>query len=641
MANYNNLKAGIDAVIKTNGRQEISGAALNAQLKNMITELGAGYQYMGVATPATNPGAPDANVFYLASEAGTYTNFGGIVINEGEVCALVWNGTWAKQVTGAATADKLNQLGQEFEGVFSTIGEMNFTKNENVGLLRSANGTIDTNISTIRTSDFIFLPSSVKGIRYYDVFDNSAPYCGLALYDESQAFIAAVNTARTGVLDLSQYPSAKYVRYSSILQYPNNDGYIVLIGERQPLDDRILDAKFNSGTDNLPVYASANGEYDFYDDGKAWGVRNGVLTELAASGWARTELIPINRKMRNDGITASSLYAYTSANGYYSIIFLGKEKEVISYYDDGITESHELNVVALAIPNNAVYFVANGVAGKAKIDGTILSKFPSYSSVTRLENPTDTPLKIIKKEVGFAAMFLDWGFIGDSLSSGEMDCYENGVHVSPPDCDFYEHSWGQYICRLCGTHGYNFSVGGQTAHGWINETGERGWGNGVVGASANPKLAYTIALGTNDKYRISESYPVGTSADVNLVDYHNNANSFFGDYAGIIQRIRSIQPKAPIFVITTFKGLGTDEINNAIKQMPSLFDNVYLIDMNTHFINPYGTWKNGFVNVSHFSAAGYLMVAWATMNYIDMIVQNNPEKFLGQCLVGKNYELNP
>lgn len=118
MANYNDLKTGIDAVIKTNGRQEISGAALNAQLKNMIAELGAGYQYMGLATPATNPGTPDANVFYLASEAGTYTNFGGIVINEGEVCALVWNGTWTKQMTGAATADKLNQLGQEVDDIY-------------------------------------------------------------------------------------------------------------------------------------------------------------------------------------------------------------------------------------------------------------------------------------------------------------------------------------------------------------------------------------------------------------------------------------------------------------------------------------------------------------------------------------------
>lgn len=124
MANYNNLKAGIDAVIKTNGRQEISGAALNAQLKNMIAELGAGYQYMGMATPATNPGTPDANVFYLASEAGTYTNFGGIVINENEVCALVWNGTWTKEVTGIATADQLSQLGQETDDLDYMISDI-------------------------------------------------------------------------------------------------------------------------------------------------------------------------------------------------------------------------------------------------------------------------------------------------------------------------------------------------------------------------------------------------------------------------------------------------------------------------------------------------------------------------------------
>jgi len=135
MANYNNLKTGIDAVIKTNGRQEISGADLNTALNNMITELGAGYQYMGVAAPATNPGTPDANVFYLASEAGTYTNFGGIVINECEVCALVWNGTWAKQVTGAATADKLNQLGQSLykDNTNSVVLPYSITTNVEVG----------------------------------------------------------------------------------------------------------------------------------------------------------------------------------------------------------------------------------------------------------------------------------------------------------------------------------------------------------------------------------------------------------------------------------------------------------------------------------------------------------------------------
>lgn len=142
MANYNNLKAGIDAVIKTNGRQEISGAALNAQLKNMITELGAGYQFMGVATP-TNPGTaqtPDYKCFYLAATPGTYTNLGGLVVADGEVAILKYDTAWTKEVAGIASADKLNQLSQ---GVYSGTIYMDSLKRENFiigdsGVIRTA-----------------------------------------------------------------------------------------------------------------------------------------------------------------------------------------------------------------------------------------------------------------------------------------------------------------------------------------------------------------------------------------------------------------------------------------------------------------------------------------------------------------------
>lgn len=113
MSNYSSLKATINANVKQNGNQEITGAIMNSVLNAMVDSLGAGYQYKGVATPATNPGTPDYNVFYLASEAGTYTNFGGIVIGDNEVAALVYNGSWSKQTTGAATAAEVSQLAQE------------------------------------------------------------------------------------------------------------------------------------------------------------------------------------------------------------------------------------------------------------------------------------------------------------------------------------------------------------------------------------------------------------------------------------------------------------------------------------------------------------------------------------------------
>ena len=96
MGNYELLKAAINEVIKANGRQEITGEVLNQVLLSMVNSLGAGYQCMGVATPSTNPGTPDQNVFYFATQAGTYTNFGAIVLQEG-ISVLIWDGDWASQ----------------------------------------------------------------------------------------------------------------------------------------------------------------------------------------------------------------------------------------------------------------------------------------------------------------------------------------------------------------------------------------------------------------------------------------------------------------------------------------------------------------------------------------------------------------
>lgn len=116
MANYATLKAAIVAAIRENGNKEITGNLLQQQLLAMVNSLGVGYQYAGIATPETDPGTPDQNVFYLASTAGTYTNFGNIVLADGEIAILKYNGTWAKDSTGAASLERVNQLDQETNG---------------------------------------------------------------------------------------------------------------------------------------------------------------------------------------------------------------------------------------------------------------------------------------------------------------------------------------------------------------------------------------------------------------------------------------------------------------------------------------------------------------------------------------------
>lgn len=92
---WTDLKAAVAAVIKTNGNQEITGALLQSTLNSIIDQVGANATYKGVAIPSTVPGTPDAPVFYLSSEKGTYANFGG-VINYGDLC-VIYNsgGSWS------------------------------------------------------------------------------------------------------------------------------------------------------------------------------------------------------------------------------------------------------------------------------------------------------------------------------------------------------------------------------------------------------------------------------------------------------------------------------------------------------------------------------------------------------------------
>lgn len=95
MANWSDLKAAVAEVIKTNGNNEITGQILQDTLNSIISNVGANATLAGEATPTTNPGAPDGNVFYFATQAGTYTNFGSVELNEG-LNILLWNGTsWA------------------------------------------------------------------------------------------------------------------------------------------------------------------------------------------------------------------------------------------------------------------------------------------------------------------------------------------------------------------------------------------------------------------------------------------------------------------------------------------------------------------------------------------------------------------
>lgn len=83
---------------------------LQNALLSMVNSLGDGYQFMGIATPSTNPGTPDQRLFYLAGTQGTYANFGGLEIDN-EVGIFTWaGGNWVKRTSNIALESNLKKV---------------------------------------------------------------------------------------------------------------------------------------------------------------------------------------------------------------------------------------------------------------------------------------------------------------------------------------------------------------------------------------------------------------------------------------------------------------------------------------------------------------------------------------------------
>ena len=200
MANYAMLKSAIADAIKTNGTNAITGALLQQQLLAMVNSLGAGYQYAGIATPSTNPGTPDQNVFYFASTAGTYTNFDALVLADGEVAILKYNGAWSKDSTGAASLELAQSINRSYRPGFMSCD------NQYKGRLIEA---YFTGLNNTHTYDFQYF-------RYYE--NGTYKVVQVWLRDKTTNTAVAIVEHPTaqdyfGVLELKEYNSSGITGY--------------------------------------------------------------------------------------------------------------------------------------------------------------------------------------------------------------------------------------------------------------------------------------------------------------------------------------------------------------------------------------------------------------------------------------------
>lgn len=159
--------------VEVTARQN-ADTALGNSITAINTKLAEGYVYVGIATEATNPGTPSGKVFYIATDAGTYTNFGSVEITQG-INILKYNaGSWSVEtvlyiddipaqgsahlITSGAAYDIENNVEELNEKISGIIETKNYIEG-----LTFVNGRVNRDTGANQTSGvYSFCSSFIK-----------------------------------------------------------------------------------------------------------------------------------------------------------------------------------------------------------------------------------------------------------------------------------------------------------------------------------------------------------------------------------------------------------------------------------------------------------------------------------------------
>lgn len=325
MGTYEELKAAIKEVIRTNGNNEITGALLQNTLLSIVNVVGENATFAGIATPNTNPGTADQNVFYLATEAGTYVNFNSIVINVGEAVILSnKTGNWVKIISGFATQQQLTELSKDLFGVAKntyerkTIGFVVPNKfiSLETGKLTNAGGYYSSDFIGLQDVSIIVansnIPSTIALVAFY-----------ANEYEDS--FISSLSAEFNGWPIYSKdFPEgARYIRFSCRFEQEHYANiYVNDIRERVENSEKkigyfsefvtpqMFGAKGDGFTDDTAAFQKLEGKVAIIPEGEYMvsHIKYSVPTTLMGVGTQKSIIHQIPN-------SAKSLFEYNSPIG--------------------------------------------------------------------------------------------------------------------------------------------------------------------------------------------------------------------------------------------------------------------------------------------------------------------------------------
>lgn len=506
---YNTLKTAIQNAIKENGNNEITGDVLQQALLAMIDALGAGYQFMGIAVPTTNPGTPDQKVFYITKGSGVFTNFNSITIKEGEIAILRYSSSWEKLSTNIADSKMVDK---------ELFGNEDFIAN---GYINNSGEYVSYPNNQMQVTDFI--PVGDGDVLKYSLSCNGAAI--IACYDENKSFLPSksifdtTGTAHTGTMTFEGVSYVRLTNYFLVVAEPIKDF------ETSAISQRISDTARHLNS-IIPIINDIPIDYELDMEGYIGQNGNYIATEYYRS----TDYIGAipGMKIKYSGIVAymncivaaydvdknflANDSVYESVSGTYTgEITLGANVAFIrlcNYHTSLLTGTFELvmnkNIWPAIIDNRNIIVKA----------GRMVDEYSIYRLWDSIKRPIDFMSKVM---VAF----------GDSITAG----------VSSPGLVTITDSYIKLFADYAGVGTLdNQAISGATIV-------PRGGGNDIydkiVGYAGNASI-FWIAGGTNDW---NTGQTLGQFGDT-------GTTTFYGTLDSICQYLQSNYPNARVIFIT-------------------------------------------------------------------------------------------
>ena len=234
--NYSELKASINEIVKENGIGAITGTNLQLVLNNIVSVVGANATFAGIATPDTNPGTPDQNVFYIATVPGTYANFGGLSFSDSHLYILYnKDGSWALSLLADTATSKdvlseIQSLASEFNVFDLSTTEIEESDTSEGALLNEATGEIKSYSDT----DYVVKRYNVEGAHAYYIISST----------QFKNALFSVFNADGVLLDKKVIDTQATVSDETIYVSPANTSYILVAYRKNIKEGGLFNFKF-------------------------------------------------------------------------------------------------------------------------------------------------------------------------------------------------------------------------------------------------------------------------------------------------------------------------------------------------------------------------------------------------------------